>query len=368
VYSADLKYINNSDGGVIGPISGDDYLVHVNFLDVDELTAIQFVQSDGSVVTLKADKKAYLIGKRNLLSYGQNNERLHFDRYPPQVSKSPNAEFQFYLDPPSNVETLCSLDQAELASCMQNEPIVFTNLANGIHDFVVVVNDGSENPKSYKYSWAIYSNTDGYYPDLCAKAASDQSMVSFEYTADFSSTNSVCMWSKGDNLDQKNGYMQAFVDQNISIKLNEDFHLCDASVATTSSTNAGSFRYDDNFYLNLNGKVLATNKVSVLNMISNEGLSYDWNMLKGQKDVNRTKADELYCRGGVVGQNCKIPLTDRDGTFSLDFSEYAISPILSRGFDKSLNFSMVVIGDNDNSDCQHSGMRLKVKVKGVNRK
>ena len=369
VYSANLRYIDNSDGGVIGPISGEEYLVHVNFLHVDELTGIQFVQADGTVINLNADKKAYLIGKRNLLSYGQNNERVHFDRYPPQVSKSPNAEFQFYLDPASNVETLCSLDEAPLAPCLQNEPIVFTNLANGIHNFVVVLNDGSENPRSYKYTWGVYSNTDGYYSALCAEAEANQSMVSLEYDVNFNSTNTTCMWLKGDNLGQRNGYMQAFVDQNISVNLEEDFHLCDASVSTTSSnSSSSSFRYDDNFYLNLNGKVLATNKVSVLNMTANEELSYDWHMLKGQVDVNRLKADELYCRGGVIGQNCKIPLTDRNGEFSLNIPESSISPILDRGFNKSLNFSMVVIGDNDSSDCQHSGINLKVKVKGVKRK
>jgi len=370
VYSANLRYINNSDGGVIGPIAGEDYLVHVNMLKVDELTEVQFVQADGTVVNLDPSKQAYLIGKRKLLSFGDGDQKLYFDKFPEQISKTGNAEFQFFLEPSTEVETLCSLDGTALTPCSQNAPMLFTNLENGIHEFIVVVNDGSESPKSYKYVWGVYSNTDGYYSELCAKAKSSGNLVSVDYNVGFNQTASVCQWSNGDNLEAKNGYMQAFVNQNISIDLGEDFHLCDASISTSNSSDddsGSSFRYDDNFYLNLNGKVLATNKVSVLNVTENDSLAYNWSALKGRRDVNRLSADELYCRGGVAGQTCNIPLTDRDGSFSLSINESSIAPVLNRGFNKSMNFSMVVIGDNDNSDCQHTGLSLKLNVKGVRR-
>ena len=91
---------------------------------------------------------------------------------------------------------------------------------------------------------------------------------------------------------------------------------------------------------------------------------FDWNQIRGlgvgdnfnDPDV---QAQQSYCLGQDTGQaQCELPITDQAQPFSMSFDNRLIESVAK----PTNRLELIIGGDNDRTDCQHSGLNLEVII------
>lgn len=205
-------------------------------------------------------------------------------------------------------------------------------------------------------------------PEQDKRCADDPDAVTETYTITFEELQPDCPFGEGDNLEMAEQRLQARVEQSKVIEVPGE--VCDIALtfgkgdATSSETN---FEYDDAFWLNLNGRVLAASSEALVEAMAVEDgrVLYDWADVVGT-DVDWTNTPP-YCLGQDVGlATCDIPTSETPGTIDLQFDDTIIEGLIAdaMGAGDRLEWVFITTGDNDpETDCRHMPLSFEVTVR-----
>lgn len=187
--------------------------------------------------------------------------------------------------------------------------------------------------------------------ELCASKTLNQQKKSLEFPAQ----SSGCKWSKDGNLDKRDGFFQARLEQILDLDLNSDQSICELKL----SSHQASLRFDDEMLLMFNDRILLMSQNNFDLFNEDSGLKvYDWSRLVGKwhRQVG------FGCWGAKI---CDVPKTEKTGRLLLELNQEAVIKINEiREKQKKQVLKLVVTGDNDSeSDCRHSGLQIELELK-----
>lgn len=179
-------------------------------------------------------------------------------------------------------------------------------------------------------------------------------------TLTFPRTTNECPWGVNGNMGKDQGYLGARREQVVTISLPSDVReICNFRL----NLRQREIEYDDTIVFTINDMVIATNGFANTTLNSwltknPQGLYiYNWFRMRN-RSYNR---DIMFCAEGV---DCRIPPSERRGQIFLDIhpdfwqkSEIFLPPIPT-----SINMRVIVMGNKQGSDCQHSGMTFDYEL------
>lgn len=170
-------------------------------------------------------------------------------------------------------------------------------------------------------------------------------------------SRSGCSFGKNGNLSAKSSYFRARETQSRSVAING--YVCSMDLESSSS----SFEYDDDFFMTLGGYVIISGQAEYVGYLNTDPVYSDlriWDFAE-VRGKNRTGSDAKYC---LNGSSCQVAITDSiKEPLSIKLSTKSISSLAARIHDKdSLDFEVIISGDNNSDDCEHSGLDLNVEV------
>jgi hypothetical protein len=167
-----------------------------------------------------------------------------------------------------------------------------------------------------------------------------------------------CSFASGENLSRRDGWIRAYLKQEQSIRLPAGARLCGFSIEPTTNT----MHYDDEMFFLIEDRVLMATK-DYTEYFPKDGIfsTFSWESLRNQV-YNQFDERGLYCVGGESGlSECELPPTDTTGSIELSISAELSASLATLLQNKEvLNFSWVTTGDNDDSDCRHTEIKLPV--------
>ena len=164
-----------------------------------------------------------------------------------------------------------------------------------------------------------------------------------------------------ENLSKKNGFFRAYLEQIQNISLPNYKKLCQIEVTHLPE----NVRYDDEIFLLLHGKILASSKNYNQYFDKVDDLTqFNWPKLRG-KTYDSLANSKPYCIG--ESNICSIPPTETSGSIHLSLDQGAILTYIKKlagnSFLSQLTFSLVTTGDNNDTDCRHSPIKLELLIK-----
>ncbi|NQZ02423.1 MAG: hypothetical protein HRT45_17330, partial [Bdellovibrionales bacterium] len=219
--------------------------------------------------------------------------------------------------------------------------------------------------------------------------------ITFDDTKQESGRNKVCEFGPSPevanelgNLGKKNMYQQARYEQDRTVELPAGAVLCDLTLQMDKQR----LKYDDMFYMSLNGQVIASNADYVLRgdtttdgdrVTQHPGLQtssivngaqsliptyvYDWSKIRGGyfNDSWLKARDTDYCLGEEQGlASCQWPKTDTDGDFEFTYDPTILKALGSLSTNGVHTFKYAITGDDDEKkDCYHQEFTFAVEVK-----
>ena len=170
-----------------------------------------------------------------------------------------------------------------------------------------------------------------------------------------------CGFGSGDNLPAVDAYVQAHHTQIESFVVGDDATVCDIRFEFAASQGGLGFplRYDDQLLFALNDRVIFASDARMVNPLPRdaEGFAiYDWSAVRGLA-MDFSPTPWSVGEGDVID----LPSHDVSGDAFLQIDDDALQAF--RGVaDGHLDFSLVSFGDNDRSDCGHTGMSFWVEL------
>ena len=131
--------------------------------------------------------------------------------------------------------------------------------------------------------------------------------------------------------------------------------ICDVDIMIPKQR----LRFDDHIVLSLNNLAIFTNGDFVLSEAGADKI-YDFS-----RALNRAafKSQNAYCYSDDPDNLCRIPKHDQNGEIEMSLSEASrdrLLLIMNKQFSHTLNLS--VLGDNDRSDCQQTGLDVMIDI------
>jgi hypothetical protein len=355
IYGARFNYQNNSDGGSLGPLIPKGALLHVNVLRHSGQD-FKFYNADGSVLSLSEGSKpqSFLVGNRRKVVCGEGTPEVVFVHAPELVSNMKSGYFQFEVKDLNNLKILeCRLDNEPFRLCAHMQSVGYYNLATGMHNFVVRATALDGVQKLYRYDWEIVrASKPGY---ECTSLPMKEKTVPVVFAAQ----NKTCSFGSGENLSRENGFLRAVESQVVSLGLGKDAHVCGIEFEFPEQ----QFRFDDAFFLAFNDVVLATDAKYALTSNSFGYSTLNWLGVRGMKYIAE---GQNFCLGADAGlAECSWPKTQQTGKIKLSYDSDLIDAISSFKSATEHQLSLSIVGDNDDTDCQHTGLNFSAKVRFV---
>ncbi len=196
-------------------------------------------------------------------------------------------------------------------------------------------------------------------------ACQSDKVVSVDQDLDFPEieAGTTCKFDEGDNLSRVNGKIRAYLTQEQKVTIPDGSFLCGFELEHDNS----SMRYDDEMFFSVNNRLLLATKDYGEFFPSNDGFqSFSWDGLKNQV-YDSFDGRGVYCVGGAEGlTSCSVPPTETQGQIRLSFGD-EMKATLARSLqdERELSFQWITTGDNDDSDCRHTDIKLKLKLRYV---
>lgn len=212
--------------------------------------------------------------------------------------------------------------------------------------------------------------------DLCKKFQDD--LLSRSFLLSFPPT-SICLFGEEGNGNRVNGQFQARKKQTEFVTLPEGAVLCELAIesvveGTEQVTTAQSyssryqtkqvverngFLYDDHFVFTIQNYILVRSH-DALGVVDGDGHAvWDFDLVKG-----RLMGMDTMISCPVDAETCQFPSTDEPGDVKLKFKPEALAGVASKLKDvQKVEFSFIITGDNDDGDCEHSGLNLDVDAR-----
>ncbi len=200
----------------------------------------------------------------------------------------------------------------------------------------------------------------------CEEATKQKAMKNGTRSVTFASTKGQsCAWGQNNNLSKNNGKHTARREQTQKLDLPAGAVLCNMKI----SSDGGTIKYDDAFFLTFNDYVIASNAKPAVDKLTRENVSatnktvplykYDWLKIRGSDT-----SESNYCVGSAQSiASCSWPQTEQSGAFKLTYNSDLIRKISDKGSAGEQELTFIVTGDDDaSSDCQHSGVELDIAI------
>ncbi len=218
-----------------------------------------------------------------------------------------------------------------------------------------VVNSGGPTNQNL----ADFTNTLNVVEQKCA-AGNVQNLT---YDLDFPNPNIENPFALPGNGPRNDRFFMARVDQLQKVPLPQNGTLCGFQVAVQTSNN--KFVYDDHFLFAIDNTPVAYSyrfdKVLPRGVF---GVEFDWSKIMGKPWL--TSEEGIFCLGMESGlAECSWPQTDTKGEIILKFKNELIQKVfaLRKESNRSdLQLRFISFGDNDDYDCEHSDIKMKVTV------
>ncbi|MFK8138095.1 MAG: hypothetical protein AB8E15_07035 [Bdellovibrionales bacterium] len=274
---------------------------------------------------------------------------LTFISTPDSITNERSGVFVFNIEDIANLDkVMCAIDleddNSNLEMCDVGQDFAFENLAPGIHKFTVITISTNGVSNKIHYNWVIREPS--------YTACDPDNVIKRTQVVRFAPSNNTCAWNQGENLNPRNVYVQARNLQTEVLKIPAGADLCNLQLSSNQE-----LRFDDHMVLAVNSKVIATNDDSLIDKSS--GLAeFDFSKVVG----NRWGTAKPYCIGSRATDGCEIPKHDKTGDLIFDMSSQQGQSLASQ-IDNSngVEMRLSIIGDNDGSDCKHSGVEIEVE-------
>ena len=202
----------------------------------------------------------------------------------------------------------------------------------------------------------------------CEKALQEGRLRSATYNFNFEKQTKTCDWGINGNLSKKNAYVRARDEKYQTVDFDPSQTVCNIQL---NNIHQNSFIYDDNIIITLNKYILASTTDFSRHFSSRNGLKiYDWSSIiekPAQNAKSDTTPDKQYCLGAGSGSSfCLFPETETTNKIELNFDKTLIQKVLVNSSLSTVELGVITTGDDDNTDCIHSGLNFDVTVQYIN--
>ena len=182
----------------------------------------------------------------------------------------------------------------------------------------------------------------------------------FEFDVDLPET-AECSWGAGDNLSALDARVRALETQEVAIDLGADVPVCDVRFEFAESEGGMGFmlQYDDQLMLTLNERIIvATDRRMVVDQPTDADglLVFDW------AEVRDMEMD-FHPEPWAIGHDYELEMPSHDtvGPAFIAVEDAALSSLRTAATEE-LVFSLHAFGDNDPTDCSHTGVGFWVEL------
>jgi hypothetical protein len=193
--------------------------------------------------------------------------------------------------------------------------------------------------------------------DKCAKAP-EASFKITEQTINYPERKT-CSFGMNSNLARKDAFVQASEVSPATLNLPAG-EVCTIDIDSPADAR---LHYDDFLILSIDSRIVFMSNGGLTNFLDapQQGiLTWDFTRVVGQPIQNFEAAS--YCLG--KGSACVLPAHDKEGPVSLHLTANEIAPIAAAITGKaSVAMDLTATGDNDDTDCYHTALSVKVKIK-----
>ena len=191
----------------------------------------------------------------------------------------------------------------------------------------------------------------GFVRDSCA----NQTHQKLTKSISFPKPAQTCEWEKNGNLQTRDQYFQARIEETQQLILPADAIICDIKMNFAEQ----QFLYDDHFLMTFNNAVVASSFDFSAQLNSEYGLlRYDWSRIAGMF-WDKTK-EGTFCAPGSV---CDWPVTDTAGVITMQYPTAVIQRLMAEDINRTKHIlKFISIGDNDDKDCEHSNVDFSLDV------
>jgi len=232
---------------------------------------------------------------------------------------------------------------------------------------------------------AAFRQGDGLLVDNAILAAScdipTENMVVVKEVIEFETRES-CSFGDNGNGEETQGIITARENQSQLISLTTNKVLCGLNLKSATDR----IQYDDFLFLNLNKRLIIASEEPYAKLLSadtNDKLR-KWDFSQVQNSALRLANGTPWCLGEG---SCTVPGHDQEGAFAASFDFLSISNAAIAGQEdleeeekeekeekeeenkfrlapelSNLNFELVITGDNDDGDCQHTGISMELEL------
>ena len=202
----------------------------------------------------------------------------------------------------------------------------------------------------------------------CEKALQAGRIRTATYNFNFEKQTKTCDWGINGNLSKKDAFVRARDEKYQTVDFDPSQTVCDIKL---NNIHQSSFLYDDNIIITLNKYVLASTTDFSRHFSTKNGLRiYDWSSIieqDAQNDYEDTTPDKQYCLGADNNSSyCLFPATQTTNKIELNFDKSLIQKVLVNSSLSTVELGVITTGDNDDSDCKHSGLNFDVTVQYIN--
>ncbi|MDD9950977.1 MAG: hypothetical protein OXT67_05365 [Zetaproteobacteria bacterium] len=186
--------------------------------------------------------------------------------------------------------------------------------------------------------------------DLCTQGAS--SLKAVDLKVSFPATQD-CKFGQDGNGPRVEAHHQAQKVQEEVLNLPERSTLCDLAVESLSVVT----RFDDDLVLTLGDYVLVTTDTGLKYQDAEGLMKWDFARLRGKGWGDKVASCVL------PAEQCVFPTHDKPGAVQLRFMAGALAGVVAKSdFKTQIPMKLITLGDNDDGDCEHEGLNLKVRA------
>lgn len=181
----------------------------------------------------------------------------------------------------------------------------------------------------------------------------------------FAESQGKCPWSVGNNLPAKDGIVRARREESHSLETNEKEAICSIKVNSTQQ----QIKFDDELILTFNDVVLLSSYDYSKRYPQEDGMPvYRWDGLKNAFNPGPATPFTPFCIGSPNDPKpaCTVPKTETTGLFKLDVPADISAKLSTKALaEKRATIGLVVTGDDDSADCNHSEIKLDIELEYV---
>ncbi len=198
--------------------------------------------------------------------------------------------------------------------------------------------------------------------EVVVSSCADLQVIEQTVKVNFPDPQVTCKWGENGNLEKRDKFLQARIEQNFDLSIPENAVICGLNFYVSDQP----YRYDDHFLMTFDDSVMASS-YDFGYLLSSEGgiLQYDWAKIAGEVWDNSNEG--VFCLGAETdGSTCAFPATDTQGVIDLNFNTGLIQKVMALNLGRSSHkLSFITIGDNDEWDCEHSDISFDVDISYV---